>query len=405
MSTAALPGLERADRPWEAKVRKGFFSYARTHLGGLSLHFWVLMIYLFFALSYLDEHFPTLEKLRPRSLLGAFALVVAVGRAVHDGIKKGRPLAIDRVQSFWLMGFAFVCAMSYLFAFEVPTAKQPFIDHTTTIIGYFLLLNIVKTRREFLLTILVVCAGVGVFLVMSLYEWTNGRFDYAQGVVRMMGIGSSNADPNSFGATIVLTFPLVIWAGMNSRGWLVRICALGYTAMAFYAVLKTSSRSALVMTTCTCLWAVMMIRSKTLKLVTVVALVGVALLLVAAMSPAQRKRIASIGKADTYSKDMSTADRVEGYFVGFRIMKENPFLGVGSGNWSRLPHAKSGWAQAHAPQPDGATPGDPRSPWHADVLGASSFRAWASPSRNGEDARYLAPTGITRWAPCAARRS
>ena len=334
MRAAAVPSLQRADKPWEPNITRGFFTYARTHLSGLSLHFWVLMIYLFFALSYLDEHFPALESLRPRSLLGAFALLVAVGRSLQEGIKRGKPLAIERSQSFWLMGFVFICALSYLFAFEVATAKQPFIDHTTTIIGYFLLINIVRTRREFLLTILVVCAGVGTFLVFSLHEWFGGRYDYAQGVVRMMGIGVSNADPNSFGATIVMTFPLIIWVGMFSRSWFVRFCAVAYAAMAFYAVLKTSSRSALVLTVCTCLWGVTMIRSVTAKIIAVSVLVVVGIVITAAMSPAQKTRIASIVKGDTYTKDMSTADRVEGYSVGWRIMTQNPFLGVGSGNWS-----------------------------------------------------------------------
>ena len=172
--------LPRADSPWEADVRRGFFSFARTHLGGLSLHFWVLMLYLFFALSFLDEHYPTLEKLRPRSMLGAFALMVAVGRSINDGIKEGKPLSITRAPTFWLIAFCFCCSMSMLFAFDPAMAKQPHIDHMTAVISYFLLINIVKTRREFLLTLLVICAGVGTFLGVSFMEWRGGRYDYAR---------------------------------------------------------------------------------------------------------------------------------------------------------------------------------------------------------------------------------
>jgi O-antigen ligase len=55
--------------------------------------------------------------------------------------------------------------------------------------------------------------------------------------------------------------------------------------------------------------------------------------LVAGLSEEQTKRILSIISSDTYEKDMSTRGRIEGYEVGWRILTENPLLGVGPGNW------------------------------------------------------------------------
>lgn len=352
-ATAAAGTLERADRPWEPNLRRGFFTFARTHFGGLSLHFWVLMVYLFLALSYLDEYLPSLEKMRPRSLLGLFALLVAIGRSIHEGMKKRKPLAIERPQTFWLGAFVVACTLSALFAFEPNLAEQAHIDHVTMMLSYFLLVSIIRTRRELLLTLLVMCAGVGTFLLLSFIEWKAGRYDYAQGVVRMMGVGWSNADPNSFGATIVFTLPLVIWAGVTSRSWFVRFCALVYASLAVYSVFMSSSRSALVLTILTALWTLTMLRKGWPRLVGIGLLVAAGVAMVALLSDAQKKRIESIVSGETYTRESSTADRVEGYRVAFRILADNPILGVGPGNWSEyrvrridgrplLPHSLTG---------------------------------------------------------------
>ncbi|MCA9316321.1 MAG: O-antigen ligase family protein [Planctomycetes bacterium] len=352
-SPGARGTLERADRPWEPNLKRGFFTFARTHFGGLSLHFWVLMIYLFLALSYLDEYLPSLEKLRPRSLLGLFALLVAIGRSIQEGMKKRKALAIERPQTFWLAAFVVSCTLSALFAFEPDLAQQTHIDHVTMMLSYFLLVSIIKTRRELLLTLLVMCAGVGTFLVLSFIEWKAGRYDYAQGVVRMMGVGYSNADPNSFGATIVFTLPLVIWAGVTSRSWFVRFCAAVYGALAVYSVFMSSSRSALVLTVLTAFWTLTMLRKGWPRLVGIGVFVAGGVLMVALLSPAQKTRILSIVHGETYTRESSTADRVEGYRVAFHILADNPMLGVGAGNWSAyrvrridgrslLPHSLTG---------------------------------------------------------------
>lgn len=326
--------LERADAPWEPNFAKGFFRYARMHFGGLSLAFWVLMIYLFLALSFLDEHIKTLEAIRPRSFLGLFALLVALGKGIREELEAGRPLAIRRSQTFWLAAFLVSTIFSTLFAFDFAEAKQPFLDHATAILSYFLLVNIVRTRREFLLTLLVMCAGVGTFLLLSLHEWRGGRMDYAQGVVRMMGVGWSNADPNSFGATVVFTLPLVVWAGTHSRSWFVWLCALVYSAAACYAVLMSSSRSALVLTVLTALFTIVLLRRGWPRVVAGGAVVLAAVAMLTLLSGAQKERIESIWSGATYTRESSTVDRIEGYRVGFRILAENPVLGVGPGNWS-----------------------------------------------------------------------
>ena len=150
----------------------------------------------------------------------------------------------------------------------------------------------------------------------------------------MMGAGISNADPNSFGATIVFTLPLVIWAGVFSRSWFIRICALGYVGLAGYSVFMSSSRSALVLTVLTCLFTLVLLRKGWPRLIGIAAFVIAGIACVGVLDDAQKERIQSIWSGSTYSEDKSTADRVEGYHIGFRIFQANPVFGVGPGNWS-----------------------------------------------------------------------
>ena len=72
-------------------------------MSGLSIHFWILMAYLFLALSLVDEHFATLEKIRPRSLLGPppWACGSAMGHPstmVAGALADGRAAAICLAQ-------------------------------------------------------------------------------------------------------------------------------------------------------------------------------------------------------------------------------------------------------------------------------------------------------------------
>ena len=329
-----LPGptLERADKPWQPVHRRGFFAYASTSLSGLSIHFWILMAYMFLALSMVDEHFATLEKIRPRSLLGAAALVIAVGRGWKDSIERGAALTPRHKQTLWLIGFIGACTFSMFWAYDFGEAKNAHIEHATGLVSFFLIVNIVRTRREVLLTILVICAGIGAFLALSTWEWRGGRYHYAQGVVRMMGIGKSNADPNTFGATVVFGLPLIIWASIHTRSWLIRIAGFAYVLMTVYAAFMSSSRSALILTVTTALWSLTILKGLPRLLAIGAILLGTTVML-AGLSDSQKKRIESIWNPDTYSRESSTVGRIEGYVVGFQMFRENPVVGVGPGNW------------------------------------------------------------------------
>ncbi|MDJ0975197.1 MAG: O-antigen ligase family protein [Planctomycetota bacterium] len=339
--------IPRADAPRETYVRRGFFPFAESHLTGLPPLFWCLQLYIFLSVSALDEHFETtiqsvlpgaLNSLGPRMLIGSLTLVMAVGQMVTR--RRAMPAAVGKAPTVWLVGFVIASFFSTIWAYLPGFAIDAFIGHFTSMLSFALILVIVQTRRELVLTILTFCAGIGVYMLLSWWEWRGGRYDYAQGVMRMVGAGSAYADPNSFAATIVFAVPLMTWVFVStSKAW-VRICAILFMLLTALAVLKTSSRSGLVLFCMACTWALVFLpRGRMKSAALVVAVIG-AMTLPAMLSESQIERIQTIFSGQTYAKEESTHGRVEGYVVAWKMFEQRPLLGVGPGNWSPYRQAK-----------------------------------------------------------------
>lgn len=325
--------VPRADEPRPPAEHGGWFPSASTRLRGLPLEFWTLQLYLFLQLSLLDEQLEVLERVRPRFFLGAFTLLVALARLGATFARTGERPAPAAAPTRWLLAFVAASGFSVLTAFEFDTARLSFQEHATTLVGYLLIVAIVRTRRELVLTALTLCLAGGLYLALTYREWLAGRHDFAQGVVRMLGFGRTNADPNSLGATANFLLPLVVWAGVCARSALVRLGALVYGALATVCVFLTSSRSALVLLALNVLFALALLPSRGARLAGLAVVAALAAFMGAGLSDEQERRIASIFDASTYESEQSTLGRIEGYRVAWRIFQDQPLLGVGPGCW------------------------------------------------------------------------
>jgi len=335
MRVATAPEtLPRADRPWEPDGGPGFFAYAETDRQSLAPAFVLLQVYLLLSLSAVDEHFAVIGALRPRLLLGLLVLTAAVLQGLRAKAATGEGLTVRNTQSRWLVAFILTGMSSTLWAYDAGAAREPFIAHMLSVLTYMLILALVHTRREFLITLLTFCAGSGLFIVLSLWEWFHGRYDFTMGVLRMQGAGSMYQDPNSFGATILFALPIFVWVGLHASSNFIRFGAAAYGIMAAYCTIKTSSRSALVLFVLTGLWALAALPRASQRVLGVLVLCVASLALASTLSPSQAARIQSLASSDTYEREGSTRGRIEGYVVGYEMLKQNPLLGVGPGNWS-----------------------------------------------------------------------
>jgi putative inorganic carbon (HCO3(-)) transporter len=312
--------------------RRGWFPFADTSLSGLPTPFWILMGYLFVGTTCIDEEWAAVGRLRPRLLLGALALVTLFASFTERRVRGDRPA--HRFVQGWLVAFVVAGALSAVFAFDTKLASDAQIAHTTTMLGFFLLLAIVRTRREVCVTILVLVAGFAFYVLRSATEYLNGRHQFTMGVSRMMGAGTSLSDPNSFGGTLAFSLPLVLWAGIHTRSLLLRTCVLAYGLLAAWCAIATHSRSGFLLLALNTGWAFVVIPGRRFRLVMAALLVAFGAYLVGFQSKNAMDRYASIFSKDTYKNESSTRGRIEGYQIAARMLAEEPVLGVGPGCWS-----------------------------------------------------------------------
>jgi len=334
MRAAAPQAIPRADAPWGPAPGPRGFPDAGPSTTGLKPAFLLLQAYLLLSVSAVDEHYAALGRLRPRLILGLLVLTVAVVKGVQAKLAAGEGLSLRHVPSRWLTAFLVTGVFSTLWAYDAGTAKDAFVVHALAVLSFMLIVSLVHTRREFLLTLLTFCAGAGIYILLSLWEWFHGRHDFTMGVVRMEGAGSMYRDPNSFGATIVFMVPIFVWVGLHATSKLYRLGVLAYLAILAYCAFKTSSRSTLVLTVLAALWTIAALPKAAHRALGVLMLVVAGTVLVSTLSPSQIKRIESVVNPETYEREGSTVGRIEGYRVGFEIAKREPLLGVGPGNWS-----------------------------------------------------------------------
>jgi O-antigen ligase len=345
----APPGaLPRADAPrGEAPAEPGgaFFSFGSASLRGLPLSFWFLQVYLFLGASAIDEEFPSVGRFHPRMIVGVLALCAGVPRALKKLSERrvrtagraaggaARPDELRNRPLGWIVAFLVATGFSTLWAFDPAASQKAGIELATAVLGFLLVVGLVRTRREVLVTVLVMVAGAGFYLLRSFLEYLNGRISFAMGVTRMMGAGQSTADPNSFAATIVYALPLVVWAGVRTRSRFLAFCALAYGLLTPVCVVLTHSRSGLVLFALTAAWTFFALPRGKARFALGLATAVVGITLAAGLTQKAVDRYASMFSETTYEEEGSTRGRIVGYEIAWRIFQEYPVVGIGPGSW------------------------------------------------------------------------
>jgi hypothetical protein len=253
---------------------------------------------------------------------------------VQESLAERRPLAPRSAVAAWWLAFVAAGTFATLWAYDVGVARAAWLRHLTSLLALPLVLTIVRTRRHLLVVVLFFCLGHGLYVLRSLQEYGNGRIDATMGVERMMGAGSAYADPNSFAATIAFSLPLFAWVWVEARSALLRACVLCYGAVGAFCVVRTHSRSGLVLTGLTVLWALWFLPRGRAKVVLLLAVLALGAFAASGLTENAVARYASIFSSRTYEEEESTPGRIEGYAGAAKMLRERPVLGVGPGNWS-----------------------------------------------------------------------
>jgi O-antigen ligase len=200
------------------------------------------------------------------------------------------------------------------------------------LVFYVILVTSIRTEEELELLVMGFLGAMGLFMLHSYREYLAGRHKYAMGIPRMIGVGTSLSDPNSFSASVLYALPLTraAWA-IIQRFW-VKLALLGYVLLSVLCVVLTGSRSAFAAS----LLLVGLIILRTRRRFTYLTLVVLISPLCWFLIPDHLQNRfytlidPSVGPANAQE---SAEDRNVGWRLGFQLFGQYPLLGCGPGAW------------------------------------------------------------------------
>ncbi len=143
-------------------------------------------------------------------------------------------------------------------------------DYFKVAVFYVLVMSTVRSEKDLKLLLMMFVGAMALYLAHSLREYHNGRGEWRMGTWRMVGVGVSGSDPNSFGATVLYSLPVVfpLWfldkrgqaprqissslgfdgsaRGQSPFSRRLRWALVGYVGLAVNCILLTGSRGAFV---------------------------------------------------------------------------------------------------------------------------------------------------------------
>jgi hypothetical protein len=114
------------------------------------------------------------------------------------------------------------------------------------LVFYILIMTSVKSERDLKIVVtgMVICFFI--YMLHSYREFLNGRHGYAMSTMRMIGVDSTMGSPNSFGASIVIFFPMLIpLFKLIKNKWHV-LFVISYCLLSLRCVQLTGSRSSFI---------------------------------------------------------------------------------------------------------------------------------------------------------------
>lgn len=195
------------------------------------------------------------------------------------------------------------------------------------LVFYVLVMTSVKSEKDLKILVTAYLLVFFIYMLHSYREFLNGRYDWAMGTKRMIGVDSTMSNPNAFGASIVIMLPMLLpFLALIKKKWMY-LFILGYFLLSVRCVQLTGSRSSLV-TLFLCLGVAALISKKRFTYIPAMALGAVVLW--ASMSDNLKERYLSlIDPTINESANESAEGRLNGFLEGLENWSSSPIWGVG----------------------------------------------------------------------------
>lgn len=202
-------------------------------------------------------------------------------------------------------------------------------NYAKVMVFYLLLVTCVHNEQDLRRLMGMLVFSYVIYLLHSLREYLAGRYDYAQGVQRMMGVDVTFSDPNQFATCVLLSLPLVLAFLRGTQGF-VRAALYGYIALSGICILLTCSRAGIVGY---CFFLFLWVCVSKYRAAGFIGLIFLAMVASAAMPGYVFNRIMTLVDQEAgpeVARD-SAMGRLAGFLKGFELLEQNPITGVGPG--------------------------------------------------------------------------
>jgi hypothetical protein len=253
----------------------------------------------------------------------------------------------------WVYGLLALHFLLAPFAYNPEFAVDQGIEYAKMVVLYLLMLSVADDEES--LKILVKAYGLSTMLyaLHSLWEYNNGRHVWRMGISRMVGVDSTFNDPNSFGATIVLSLPFVYALLRSELNKHLRRAYYFYFALAVTCVVLTGSRTSFAALMVLCMIWVLIQKGKRKLLILVTALMTMAVVWnVMPEEKQERFRTLWDDEAGPANARESAEGRMVGWKVSWRMFKQQPMTGVGAGGKNYIGYRMSNLVDDGEPSPN-----------------------------------------------------
>ena len=290
---------------------------------------WFLGFYMWLDIHRPFEYYPALGALHVEGCYMLFLLAYWL-------VAPNKHWPINRMQgAVFFFVFAFVVAWVVSPLATEPICKGLVENVASILVFYFLVVTCVRDEKDLKLLVLFFVGAVGLYMSHSLLEYCNGRFEWRMGISRMVGVDTTNNNPNAFAGTLVFALPLTLplWATKPSP--VVRLGLMGFTACAVLCILLTGSRAGLVGLLA---FGMLYLVGTNYRKTGIVLLAGATCVAVLALPGELQNRFLTLidpsyGPANA---EVSAQGRLDGLMAGLKLWESSPLTGAGLATFAKL---------------------------------------------------------------------
>jgi O-antigen ligase len=233
--------------------------------------------------------------------------------------------------NFWVLGILSIHFLFAPFAYIPESAVDQGVEYFKLVVLFFLMIAVVDDEIRLKLLLKAYLFSTLFYSLHSLREYFNGRRQFRMGISRM--IGSDYSDPNSFGATLVLSLPIAYVLLVNEKSKLVKFSIYLYFLIVLLCVILTGSRSAFLALFILFVIGILVHNPKRKMLSLLLILLGMCTVWnVMPVEKQNRVRTLWDESAGPENAQTSAEGRIAGLKISWLMFKDNIWTGVGAGS-------------------------------------------------------------------------